>query len=262
MTNATSRAKMPGMATDTLTLALEGDVSLQEFTQAMSNFRDIVEALTGEVAANARVEWLIEDLQAGSAIATVRGVTEQAEIIGAVIIAYLTVGHALQMNQPIPYSERVRRPAKALSRLLDGHITSLRFETAQEDVIVDNRGLESGVAIQPLKSYGVVNGVVETLTKRRGLKFTIYDGIFDRPVTCYLKEGQEDFIRDFWGKQVTVSGKIYRNAQNGRPYAVRDITYVRLTDNVPPGSYRRARGVLAGKLGQSPEQLIRSLRDA
>jgi hypothetical protein len=253
---------MLGMATDTLTLALEGDVSLQEFTQAMSNFRDIVEALTSEVTTNAHVEWLIDDLQAGSAIATIRGITQQAEVIGTVISAYIAVGHALQTNQPIPYSERVRRPAVALSRLIDGHITALRFETAQEDVIVDIRGLESGVAIQPLQSHGVVSGTVETLTKRRGLKFTIYDGIFDKPITCYLKEGQEDLIRDFWGKQVAVSGKIYRNAQTGRPYAVRNITIIRPIEDVPPGSYRRARGVLAGKLGQSPEQLIRSLRDA
>ena len=123
-------------------------------------------------------------------------------------------------------------------------------------MIINNRIRVGEPPPQPLKSHGVLSGVVETLTKRRGLKFTIYDRIFDKPVTCYLKEGQEDFIRDFWGKQVTVSGKIYRNAQNGRPYAVRDITYVRPMDDAPPGSYRRARGVLAGKLGQSPEQLM------
>ncbi|MCL5997148.1 MAG: hypothetical protein M1546_13995 [Chloroflexi bacterium] len=259
--NPFCRAKMPAMATDTLTLALEGDVSLREFTQAMSNFKDVVEALTSEVAGNVRVEWFIDDLQAGSAIATVRGVTERAEVIGAVIVAYLAVGRALQSNQPIPYGERVRQPAIALSRMLDGRITSLRFETADEDVIVNSRAQEGEPPPQSLKSHGVLTGVVETLTRRRGLKFTIYDRIFDKPVTCYLKEGQEDTIRDLWGKQVAISGRIYRNAQNGRPYAVRDITTIHKVDEVPPGSYRRARGVLAGKLDQLPEQVIRSIRD-
>jgi hypothetical protein len=249
------------MATDTLTLALEGDVSLREFTQAMSSFKDIVEGLTSEVAGNTRVEWFIDDLQAGSAIATVRGVTERTEVIGAVIVAYLTVGRALQTNQPVPFGERVRQSAIALSRLLDGRITSLRFETADADVIVSNRVREGESPAQPLKSHGVLTGVLETLTKRRGLKFTIYDRIFDKPVTCYLKEGQEDFIRDFWGKQVAVSGRIFRNAQNGRPYAVRDISNIHKVDAAPPGSYRRARGVLAGKSDRLPEQLIRSIRD-
>ena len=260
MTNPNRHAKMAGMPTDTLTLALEGDVSLREFAQAMSSFKDVVEALTSEVAGNARVEWLIEELQAGSASATVRGITDHAEDIGAVAVAYLLVGRALQTNQPVPYGERVRQPAMALLRMLGTHITSLRFETVDDDVIVSERAQDAGPQ-DPLKSHGVLIGMVETLTKRRGLKFTIYDRIFDKPVTCYLKDGQEDIIRDLWGKQVAVSGTIFRNAQNGRSYAIRDITTVRQVDDAPPGSYRRARGALAGKLDRLPEQVIRSVRD-
>ena len=185
----------------TLTLALEGDVTLREFSQAMSSFKDMVDGLTSEVAVDAGVEWFIEDLQTGSAIATVRAVAERPEAMAAIIAAYLAVGRALQSNQLVPYGERVRQPAMELSRLLDGRITSLRFETPEEDVIVSNRPVLGEPPPQPLKSHGMLTGVVETLTKRRGLKFTIYDRIFDKPVTCYLKEGQEDFIRDFWASR-------------------------------------------------------------
>ena len=118
---------------DTLTIALNGDVPLREFADAMGHFRALVESLSVELAGNTPIEWAVDSLESGSAIATIRGSCERAELVASVINAYTQVGKALQLNKPIPYAERVRKPALSLSQMLDGKITSIRFETEYAD---------------------------------------------------------------------------------------------------------------------------------
>jgi hypothetical protein len=248
------------MAADTLTLALNGDVPLRTFAQAIDQFTRLVDALSGEVAREAAIEWLIDDLQAGSAIATVRGQSERAEVVARVTAAYMIVGRALSAGQPIPYSDRVKAPARALTQLLDNRVTSLRFETPEADVVVGNT-ISGEQNLPPIYAYGVLHGTVQTLSRQRTLRFVVYDPIYDRPVTCYLKAGEEDKVRDLWGRRVAVAGRIARDARTGRAFSVREITTVRLDEPGTPGSYKRARGVWAGELERSPLTVLRESRD-
>lgn len=248
------------MAGDTLTLALNGDVPLKTFAQAIDQFTRLVDALSGEVARDASIEWLIDDLQAGSAIATVRGESEQAALVGRVTAAYMIVGQALSLGQPIPYSDRVKAPARALTQLLNNRVTSLRFETPESDVIVGNT-LNNDQALPPVYAYGTLRGTVQTLSRQRTLRFVVYDPIHDRPVTCYLKAGEEEMVRDLWGRRVAVSGRIARDAKTGRAFSVREVSGVRLDEPSEPGSYKRARGIWAGELNKSPLTVLRESRD-
>jgi hypothetical protein len=50
------------MDNDTLTLALNGDVSLRDFAQAMAQFSALVQGLTIEIAGDAAIEWVIDTL--------------------------------------------------------------------------------------------------------------------------------------------------------------------------------------------------------
>ena len=84
------------MAEDTLTIAVEGVVSLNAFAQATAHFRSLVIALSKEVAGSTPIDWQIDDLQAGSAITTARGISEKPEETQRVIMAYGEVGIALQ----------------------------------------------------------------------------------------------------------------------------------------------------------------------
>lgn len=239
---------------------MNGDVPLRTFAQAIDQFTRLVDALSGEVAREAAIEWLIDDLQAGSAIATVRGQSERAEVVARVTAAYMIVGRALSAGQPIPYSDRVKAPARALTQLLDNRVTSLRFETPEADVVVGNT-ISGEQNLPPIYAYGVLHGTVQTLSRQRTLRFVVYDPIYDRPVTCYLKAGEEDKVRDLWGRRVAVAGRIARDARTGRAFSVREITTVRLDEPGTPGSYKRARGVWAGELERSPLTVLRESRD-
>ena len=64
------------MASRTLTLALDGDVSLKDFVAGIVSFQSLVDALIEEIDASHNVEWVIEDLKNSSAIATIRGESE------------------------------------------------------------------------------------------------------------------------------------------------------------------------------------------
>ena len=46
-----------------------------------------------------------------------------------------------------------------------------------------------------LVTYGAIEGRVQSLSQRKGLRFTLYYQEFDRAVSCYLSEGQEERMR-------------------------------------------------------------------
>lgn len=250
------------MAKNTLTFALEGEVALQEFASAIGSFSALVAQLSKEVGKDAPINWVIEELYAGSATAIFRGVYSDNLMVENVIGAYEEVGDALASGREIPFSGAVRKHATALTGVLNGKVTALRFETQNRDFFIG--GKVKGEKSEPIKyTYGTVKGTIETLTKHNRLSFTLWDSLFDKPVHCYFKEGEEDNMRNVWGKKAVVSGKVGRQPVTGKPVIVRDVKYVRPLEVVEAGSYRRARGSLPwGKGGESPEEIIRRLRDA
>ena len=59
------------MSSETITFAVNGSISLERFAVAMRRFTDLVDALNREVGAAGEVDWLLDGLEYGSAIATV-----------------------------------------------------------------------------------------------------------------------------------------------------------------------------------------------
>src|SRR5258706_4131375 len=119
------------MANDILTLALEGEVDLQEFASAISNFNLLISQLSREVGQNAKIEWIVEELHAGSAIATFRGVYADIEPIEKVVSAYEEIGDAIATGRDIPFSAIVKKHTAALTNIIDGRISAIRFETSE-----------------------------------------------------------------------------------------------------------------------------------
>lgn len=250
------------MANNTLTLALDGEVALQDFAKAITSFNSLVNQLTKEIGKDAQIDWVIDELYSGSAVATFRGVYPDIVVVQNVIGAYEEVGSALATGREIPFSEIIRRHATALTGVLDDKVTSIRLETTNHDYLISGK-VKDGKSEAIKYTYGTVKGTIETLTKRKQLSFYLWDSLFDKPVHCYIKEGEEDNMRFAWGKKAVVSGKVGRQPETGKPLIVREVRYVRIVEESQPGSYRRARGSLPwGKGGESPEEMIRRLRDA
>lgn len=247
------------MAEIRLTLALEGEVSLDDFATSLSHWRHLLEALRQYTAHEAVVHWDIGTLEASSAITTILGTSLDSGLLHHVEDSYMDIGRHLQRRSPLPYPLAVMRPALQLTHVINGRVTAIRFQTDTQTIRIHTR-VPLPEYSRRTHAFGSIRGVVETLQRRRH-RFILYDELFDAPVRCRIHEGQEELLRGVWGKAVEVVGEIGRDAQRQVPIEVRDIWEIRVLPDAVPAGYLRARGVVDFGT-ETPEILLRRLRDA
>ena len=247
------------MAKNTITFELGGRVELADFANGITAFRRLVNALTPH---NAGVTWVVDDLQPGSAVVTLRGESDSPIAVEGVVENYGKIGAVLSERNDLPqFGKRVRDAAEAI-RKLTGTTEYVRFETSEGDYTIYANGHTPNRST-PTVAIGAIAGRVQTLSNRSGLRFNLYDRLHDKAVACYLTHGQEELMREAWGQRATVTGRVSRDATTGRPIAIRQIMNVEILGDVKPGSYREARGAVPWQPGdRRPEEVIRELRDA
>ena len=250
------------MNPNTITLALGGDIPFEQFAQTMERFHRLIDLLTEDMGRDARISWIVDDLSIGSAVVSIRGESEQEEAVERVTRAYAVIGESLEHDQPIPYSPLIVEAAKSLTKVLDGHITSIQFEAAGSvSTITSTVPVEQAAGL--IGAYGSIEGRVETLTSRRGLGFTLYDLLHDRAIRCHPEPDQAGIVRDAWDRRAIVSGWVRRDPASGRPVMINPVQSIELVPEVEPGAYRLARAVLPASGGDEPSHIvIRRLRDA
>ena len=252
---------------DTLTFALEGELSLGTFSIGVARFERLVSALSRETPSGGEIRWLIDALEVGSAVATIRGVAETDEAqnaLAGVIESYVEVGRALESGNTLALAPRVQQVAAEVVNLVNGEVEAIRFETAHADALVggaEKKASAAALAAGRRPTYGAIRGRVETLQRRGRLRFTLYDTLHDKAVSCYLTESGEDVMRDAWGRMAIVEGWVTRDPASGRPLSVRGVQSVEVLPEAELHGYRRARGA-GRKRPDPPEVTIRRSRDA
>ncbi len=264
------------MAKTTITFELGGQIELKDFEKGIKLFNQLVRALTPR---KKDVTWVVQDLQPGSATITLEGKSDVASNVEQVVDSYEGFGDYLSRldgemyetsseyasEQPLVRQKRqVRKVADELIKFLqaDNSLKYIRLQTASSDYTIP---ASHNIPRQndTLVSIGAITGRVQTLSNRAGLRFNLYDTLYDRAVGCYLMPDQEELMRAVWGKRARVSGSISREVETGRPIAVRQITSVVVLPDFTPSSYKDARGAVPWQHGyKKPEEVIRQLRDA
>ena len=247
------------MAKTTVTFELGGRVEIEQLQQGIALFHRLITGLTPR---GAGVVWVVEDLQPGSASATLRGEAADLAAIERIVEGYEYFGAALSRNEETALHNGSLKKTAAGIRKLAASVEYVRFETPDSDYTIHcNEGSPSQPT--PAVAIGAVTGRVQTLSSRAGLRFNLYDAVHDKAVGCYLAPGQEELMREAWGRRARVSGSVSREAKTGRPIAVRQILDVEILEDADPGSYRSARGAVPWKPGHElPEQVVSRLRDA
>lgn len=249
------------MAKDNLTFELSGEVSLRVMADGFQQLNRLIGALAEEVSRRAEIRWIVDDLRPGSAVVTIRGESSDIDAVDRVVTAYGLVGASLARGEAIPFSERVQSCAREIMSVLDRQVTAIRFETPESEWTVLSPTAKPRLA-RPVAAYGAVEGRIETLTKRRGLRFILYDTLHDKAVACYLDQGQEEMMRGAWGRRAIIEGWVSRDPLTGLPSSIRQVSHIELLPDTARGSYRNARGVLPFDPTALPaEQRIRRLRD-
>lgn len=251
------------MKNETLTLTLGGVVPFDKFTQAMRDFDRLVESLTKDIGKGATIDWLLDDLSSGSAVVTLRGISESPEAVARVSRAYITVGQSIETGLPIPYGPDIVRAAENLTAIVTGSITSIQFESSGEVAVVTGKAPRGEPPIATVGAHGSVEGRIETVTHRRWTGFVLYDLLNDQAIRCYLQPDQEDIVRDAWNRRAVVRGWIRRDPYSGRPVAVNPVHSIEIVEDIEPGAFLRARGISPRQQDDpTVEEQIRRLRDA
>lgn len=247
------------MGKDTVTFELGGRVEIKDLENGIIAFRRLISALTPK---DAQITWVVEDLQPGSATATFRCDTDAPSVAAEIVKKYERIGDMLSRNEGLSFcGKRVRRAAESIAALTKS-VEYVRFETSESDYMIRGKDLVT-VDAMPSNGIGAITGQVQTLSNRGGLRFNLYDTIHDKAIACYLLSGQEELMREAWGKQAIVSGNVSREAFTGRPIAIRQIMSVEVLEDVPRGAYRNARGAMPWEPNyKKPEEIIRQIRDA
>lgn len=253
------------MSNETLTLKLNGEIPLDLFARAVTQFSGLIGALSDEVADEEPVEWHIAHLSSGSAVIDVRPYSDDIEAVDRIVRAYDEIAEALNRREPVPFSQTVAGYAYGLTALLNGKITSLSMLTRFNQFTISQpapdgeRAENQAAAHRP--SYGELRGEVGAIVRRPRVQMTVYDELFDRGIPCYLDKTWSDKVSQFWGKQIAVTGLIYRDELTDRPYKVRGVVNVHIL-RPSAGNFRRARGAIPWQPGDEPAEVtIRRLRD-
>lgn len=253
------------MADETLTIKLSGAISLADYAEALARYERFVRALAAEVEGRTPLTVVIDGLEAGSAMTTVALSSPSPQLVVATVQRYHDMGQALARGEQLAgYNRQVQAAARKVAAITElRSVEGVRLESALgEAVLVRPDAAPTADSPQLRYSYGALRGRVEVLTRRRGLRFVLYDLLTDTPISCYLVAGQEERIRDTWGRVVLVRGEIGRDPLTWRPEVIRQIVDVVMLTEVEAASYRDLRGQVRPPLNAlPPEARIRSLRD-
>ena len=232
-------------------------MEIGQFQQGITRFQQLVAALTPRTG----VSWVVEDLQPGSAVITLHGEADAPSKVEKIVYDYDSIGKALELQESLPYNQRVNRAAEAIN-VVARSVEYVRFETPTSDHTIFGNGTARPHRTLSV-SIGAISGRVQTLSNRGSLRFNLYDTVHYKAVACYLQQGQEELMREAWGRRARVSGRVSRESDSGLPLAIRQILDIEILEDVSPGSYRLARGAVPWQEGdEKPEDVIRRLRDA
>lgn len=240
---------------------VDGELTIDKLADAFGRFRNVLEAL--ERVEDAHVRWVLAALEYGSA-----GITARAEPLDDAAVdkiptmtdRYLSAARQVFSGEP-DQGQPLLRLVRELTNVADEQ-HRLILETADDDVIFTAPAQLAPVRTAPhaTKSLGTVRGRVETLSHRRGYRFTLYELASVGRVSCYLQPDHEDLMRDAWGHIADVTGVVTRDADSGRPLAVRRVTSVDVVNEGETMGFLRARGAVGGT--EPAERVIRRIRDA
>ncbi|HUO09194.1 MAG TPA: hypothetical protein VM008_12880 [Phycisphaerae bacterium] len=253
------------MTKNAVTIRLDGDeIPLESFAEAVSGWVDQLAALRSELKPNARIDWVVSDLKAGSAICTILGRPEEGtstDDIEDVVSGYEDEWDAFKNGLPSRHSYDVQASTRKIASILNGRVTAIRTAVSggKEIVISPQERVGAYKITKGFTSFGAVTGKVQTISTRYTHHFLLYDVDDDHKITCYLREGSEDIMREMWGKTAIVEGELYRDSKTGRVVTVRDITVVEAAPS--HGGWRDAIGIAPGGANAiNPEEAIRRAR--
>lgn len=231
------------MARKTLSLELEGDVSLAELAEAVAALQEMADTLGARVAPNARIRWVVKDLEAGSARAEAIGILENDpqgddSVVDAIITELEHNAQASEAHQPVDPSIQIQ--FERLTSIINGHVTAVRIGGEERFALQPSDAPRPITALPArVRDIGEVTGRVEAMHAHSGNWFSLYELLHGKRVKVAVPADLVPRMDDWWRQIVTVRGVVTRDA-TGHPISVADLRDVTVHEPPAAGTWRRA----------------------
>ncbi len=249
-----------------VTFKFYGNPTIDEYAYFVSNSRHLVKSVTASSVKNNRrqpnkLHWYPSNASVnGSVLITYSALTQNQDSFERFQDAFFRVGDALRTGEEIGFTHRVEKYAQNLRKVIKDEDDTLVFENQTHETVIkpDYRPASNPSAVS---AYDEVKGTIETISSRHGLRFILYDAIFDRAVTCYVdSEEDERMLAENFRELVTVNGLVSRDPETDRPLK---ITKIRNICKVAQRKYswRDVEGIIKLSSEMTPERYVREVRD-
>lgn len=189
-----------------------------QFVKVVDAFYGLIDDVSGEILDGNKLSWST-DVRTGSIL--MDAIPEPSHqnngaafaVTQAVIRGLSTIEE--DSVRPKSFTDSALRKAHDLASVVcDTGISFLSVRCGDIDNKISHQTVVHVNAIlkATTAAYGTVDGQLQMLTARKGLQFSVYDPVTDRPVTCKFDNNLLEEVIAAFGKRVQVYGKIlYRS---------------------------------------------------
>lgn len=240
---------------NTITLEIEGaKITPEKFTKSIKAFFDFINEVSSDIGGKKKpIEWFVK-VESGSI--RIQAVPDPVSAPERIIFSTMqTIKDgidilSLQATKPPHFSDTALSRLDDLATLVNGQNTDLDYVKIYVNNDRKDISRRIGANIDQImgyasKSYGSIEGTLDTVSKRKRFHTVISDPLTNKPVRCYfgnLDMPQADVLAMF-GKRVSVYGLIkYR--KDGFPISinVEDVRLFKSEKDLP--SARDVLGIL------------------
>ena len=238
---------------DTLKIEFSGPkITADKFARGVSAFFNFVDEIGKRITGKPKaVRWIIS-VQPSSVILLAKPTDTEPQLI-AVLFEDIENGIDMLNNKdvrPKHFSDTALSKLKDLASIItdkEPEIDKINVWTNGKRNIVSNkivRHVESVLGVG-VETIGSIEGKLQTISDRKGLKFFVWDVLTDEAIECYIDEELFEEAMKAFRKRVYVTGVI-KHRKDGKPTSIKveKIKVFPSRDELP--SAEDVRGILKG----------------
>ena len=204
-------------------------IPANKFVKGVNAFFDIIDEVTNSVTGKKKeIEWKVT-VESGSAsiIAIAESINGSPETIPKTIEiierGIKTIENRAQ--RPEHFSDTSLRKIHDLASIVDEkepELYKVNIWIKQKPQAISLSSAANVNKIMGIKYYdlGSVEGKLQVISERKGLRFVVYDDLHDKAIRCYFDDDIINDVINAFSKRVSVYGLITYKA-HGEPYSVK-----------------------------------------
>lgn len=225
-----------------LSLTLDGAITTHQFLRAVESFFRVLNNVANKATnTNDAFTWMVR-VREGSAIIEAQpsprnASLDQIPIAISAIEEGVSSLEAGSSERPKFFDDASMKALKELSQVTENDI-SVKIKVGSKKTIAKLSAKTIASVNSVLEAiytdYGTIEGKLETVSKRNGYQFTLYDDLTDHAVKCHFDSSMLRRVLDVFENRVSVRGTI-RYRKDGVPVSIQveDFRILRKSNELP-----------------------------